>query len=172
MPSLPELLHTYLDARDALYAANEGKDQKVGVIHGASIYCVQFGKDGIVGMAVAPYSEGPQVEVSTTAPAVEAPKKRGRPPKAAEAPIPGPGSAPSAATDVTIDGATAAPPITPAPAAPSMTRDKFRSIARDIASTIGLDAAKKIIGCPIDNLDPAEFPDRVAKLEAARKETL
>ncbi len=63
-----------------------------------------------------------------------------------------------------------APPA--APAAPPMPKDKFRAAARDIAAVIGIEPTKKIIGCPIDELPADQYADRLAKLEAARKETL
>ncbi len=55
--SIVDLLHTYLDAREALHTANAGSDQKLGVIHKGTMYLVQMGKDGIAGMAIGPNSD-------------------------------------------------------------------------------------------------------------------
>ncbi len=163
---LAALLHTYLDAKLALTEANaatDTPDQKLGVIHKGTMYLVQMNKDGIAGMAVGPLSEG--AVPAGTEPVAEAPKKRGRPAKTTEAPIPGPGS--TAPTDVTSEA-----PAAPAAEAPAMTKDKFRAAARDIAARIGIEPTKKIIGCPIDELAADQYADRLAKLEAANKEVL
>ncbi len=173
MPAdLASLLHTYLDAKLALTDANNAAgepDRKLGVIHKGTMYLVQMNKDGIAGMAVGPLSDG-AVPVGTE-PQAEAPKKRGRPAKTTEAPIPGPGSTGGATPENTVDAN--APDVTSTPPAePPMSKDKFRAAARDIAARIGIEPTKAIIGCPIDELPADQYADRLAKLEAANKEVL
>ncbi len=174
--SIAKFFHAYLDARLALIEANAGSDQKIGVVHKGMLYCAQMGKDGIAGMAIGPNSDevppvpaAPHDGEGVHAPSAphEAPKKRGRPAKTAEAPIAGPGSTEQPEL-VTITGAPVPPTVQIVP----MSKDKFRAAARDIAARIGIEPTKAIIGCPIDELPADQYADRLAKLEAANKEVL